>query len=45
MLRTIVIGSCVSIQGTFEMQLDNGKIVVRVDNRLFAGTPVNRKAA
>jgi len=42
MLRTIVVGSCVSVQGTFESQLDNGKIVVRVGDRLFAGKPVMR---
>ncbi|MFN0115414.1 MAG: hypothetical protein ACKVPY_12130 [Paracoccaceae bacterium] len=45
MLRTIILGSCVSVQGTFERQLDNGKIVVRVGNRLFEGTPVLKKAA
>jgi len=45
MLRTIVVGSSVSIQGTFEAQLDNGKIVVRVDDRLFTGRPVVKKSA
>lgn len=45
MLRTIVVGSCVSVQGTFESQLDNGKIVVRVGDRLFSGKPVMRKSA
>lgn len=45
MLRTIVVGSCVSVQGTFEGQLENGKIVVRVGDRLFAGKPVMRKSA
>jgi hypothetical protein len=45
MLRTIVVGSCVSVQGTFEAQLENGKIVVRVDDRLYAGRPVVGKAA
>ncbi|MDD8024276.1 MAG: hypothetical protein PHX82_14340 [Paracoccaceae bacterium] len=45
MLRTIVVGSCVSVQGTFEAQLDNGKIVIRVDDRLYAGRPVSKKAA
>lgn len=43
MLRTIVVGSSVSVQGIFEAQLDNGKIVVRVDDRLYAGRPVIRK--
>jgi hypothetical protein len=45
MLRTIVLGSCVSVQGTFERQLDNGKILVRVGDRLFEGFPVVKKAA
>ncbi|MGO4851905.1 hypothetical protein [Phaeovulum sp. W22_SRMD_FR3] len=45
MLRTIVIGSSVSVQGTFEGNLDNGKIVVRVGSRLYSGTPVNKHAA
>jgi len=45
MLRTIVVGSCVSIQGIFEQTLENGKIVVRVGENLFAGRPVTRKTA
>ncbi|MGB3179111.1 MAG: hypothetical protein WA822_06445 [Albidovulum sp.] len=45
MLRTITLGSCVSVQGTFERQLEDGKILVRVGNLLFAGLPVNKKAA
>ena len=45
MLRTIVLGSCVSVQGQFERQLDNGKIVIRVGERLFEGVPVTKKAA
>jgi hypothetical protein len=45
MLRTITLGSCVSVQGTFERALDNGKIIVRVGSRLFEGIPVIKKAA
>lgn len=45
MLRTIAVGSCVSVQGTFEQQLENGKIVVRVGDRLYTGRPVTSKAA
>ncbi len=45
MLRTIVVGSCVSVQGVFENQLENGKIVVRVGDHLFAGKPVAKKTA
>lgn len=44
MLRTITVGSCVSVQGTFERQLENGKIQVRVGERVFAGNPVTKKA-
>ncbi|MEM7295028.1 MAG: hypothetical protein AAF330_00115 [Pseudomonadota bacterium] len=40
MLRTITIGSCVSIQGRFIRQLDNGKIVIKVGDRTFEGMPV-----
>lgn len=45
MLRTISVGSCVSVQGLFEAQLENGKIVVRVGDRLYAGQPITKKAA
>jgi hypothetical protein len=41
MIRTIVIGSCVSVQGLFVRALDNGRIVVSVGNRLFEGAPVS----
>lgn len=45
MLRTITIGSCVSIQGLMVRQLADGKIVVKVDEQTFTGHPVasNRK--
>ncbi|SEQ88011.1 hypothetical protein SAMN04488092_11585 [Thalassovita taeanensis] len=45
MLRTIVIGSCVSVQGTFVRGLPDGKILVRVGEREFAGQPVPTRAA
>lgn len=45
MLRTILLSSCVSVQGTFERQLDNGKILVRVGSMLFEGYPIMKKAA
>jgi len=44
MLRTIMLGSCVSVQGLLVKQLDNGKIVIRVGNRIYEGLPVNRAA-
>jgi hypothetical protein len=40
MLRTITIGSCVSIQGLLVRQLSDGKIVVKVDDQTFTGFPV-----
>lgn len=42
MLRTIQIGTCMAVQGLFERQLDDGRIVVRVGDRLYAGPPVER---
>ena len=45
MLRTIVIGSCVSVQGTFVRTLENGLIAVRVGNKVFTGAPVTATAA
>jgi hypothetical protein len=44
MLRTIIIGSCVSVQGLLVKQLENGKIVVSVGNRTYEGSPVTRTA-
>ena len=40
MIRTITIGSCVSVQGVFERQAANGNIVVRVGSQTFGGKPV-----
>ncbi|RUS58897.1 hypothetical protein EGN72_18470 [Pseudorhodobacter sp. E13] len=40
MLRTITIGSCVSVQGLQVGQLPDGKIIVRVDEKNFVGTPI-----
>jgi len=45
MLATILIGSCVSIQGTFVMKLANGLVVVRDGDRTYSGRPVDAKAA
>lgn len=44
MMRTIVIGSCVMVQGLLEKTLPDGRLVVRVDNQIFTGLPVNRAA-
>ena len=40
-LRTISLGTCVSVQGQLVSQLADGKIVVRVDGKTFVGYPVN----
>ncbi|MFB2531670.1 hypothetical protein ACEYYB_07315 [Paracoccus sp. p4-l81] len=41
MLRTISIGSCVSVQGLFEGLTASGTMLVRVGDRLFEGHPVS----
>ena len=45
MLRTITIGTCVSIQGVFERQAANGNIVVRVGARSYEGRAVESDKA
>ncbi|MGB5559887.1 MAG: hypothetical protein WBN04_17985 [Paracoccaceae bacterium] len=45
MIRTILLGSCVSVQGVFVRKLPNGKIVVRVGDRIYEGVPVADLAA
>ena len=40
MLRTIAVGSCVSVQGILVGQLADGKIMVRVDDKTYVGLPV-----
>jgi len=41
MLKTVTIGSCVSIQGIFVKTLEDGITVVRVGQQLFKGWPVS----
>lgn len=45
MLKTITLGTCVSVQGTFVRALPNGKVEVRVGQQLFTGSPVAQTAA
>ncbi|MCK8463249.1 hypothetical protein MUY35_05230 [Aliiroseovarius sp. S1339] len=45
MLRTIVLGSCVMVQGQYVRDLSDGRIVVRVEDRLFSGHPVKQRKA
>lgn len=40
MLRTISIGSCVSVQGLQVGMMPDGQIIVRVDEKNFVGKPV-----
>jgi hypothetical protein len=40
MLRTIAVGSCVSVQGILVGQMADGKIMVRVDDKTYVGLPV-----
>ncbi len=45
MLRTITVGSHISVQGTFVRDLADGRILVQVGERTFKGTPIKSKAA
>ena len=45
MLRTIILGSCVSVQGVYVRTLSDGRILVRVGAREFVGQPVRILAA
>lgn len=40
MLRTINVGSCVSVQGVLVAQLNNGQVVIEVDQKRYTGYPV-----
>lgn len=40
MLRTITLGSCVSVQGLLVGHMSDGKIMVKVDEKTFVGFPV-----
>lgn len=42
MLRTIQIGTCVSVQGLVVRQLDDGRVVIRVNEKFYEGVPVAR---
>jgi hypothetical protein len=40
MIRTITIGTCVSIQGIFVKALSNGRIRISVGDKFYDGKPV-----
>ncbi|WP_256415862.1 hypothetical protein [Ruegeria sp. HKCCD8929] len=44
MLRTITLGSCISVQGTFVRKLSDGRIAVRVGDKIYMGRPVQAAA-
>ena len=44
MLRTITVGSCVSVQGVFVRSLPDGRIAVRVGRNIYQGMPVKTAA-
>ena len=43
MLRTIAIGSCVSVQGLVVGHLADGKVILKVDEKTFVGFPVTQQ--
>lgn len=42
MIRTITLGTCVSVQGLFVKDLSDGRVAVKVDDIIYAGKPVGR---
>ena len=42
MLRTITLGTCVSVQGVFVKDLADGRVAVKVDDTVYEGTQVRR---
>jgi hypothetical protein len=40
MIRTISIGSCVLVQGLLVGQTNDGRLILRVDDKNFIGKPV-----
>jgi hypothetical protein len=42
MLRTITLGSCVSVQGTFVRENPDGRISMQVDNTIYSGMHITK---
>ena len=40
MYKTIMMSSCIAVQGLFVRTLKNGKIAIRVGNKEYVGIPV-----
>jgi hypothetical protein len=45
MVKTITVGSCISVQGLYVRDLADGRMVVRVGQQEFTGRPVTAKSA
>lgn len=45
MIRTILLGNHVFVQGDFVRDLTDGRILVRVGEKLFKGMPVQPRTA
>jgi len=45
MVKTITIGSCVSVQGLVVRSLDDGRVVIQVGTNQFTGRPVQHAAS
>ncbi|MFT7136578.1 hypothetical protein [Sulfitobacter sp.] len=43
MLRTITIGSTVSVQGIFVCDMPDGRVSVKVDSNVYTGKPITGK--
>ena len=43
MLRTITIGSTVSVQGIFVLDMPAGRVSVKVDDAIYTGKPIQRR--
>jgi hypothetical protein len=42
MLRTIQIGTCMSVQGLVVRHYDDGRVAIRVADRTYVGVPLER---
>ncbi|WP_262975163.1 hypothetical protein [Shimia marina] len=41
MLKTITVGSCVSIQGPVVKNLPDGRVSIRVGDKVYSGKPIS----
>ncbi len=44
MLRTITIGTTVSVQGIFVRDMPDGRVSVKVDDNIYTGKPITRES-